>query len=44
MLDADVPMPDVAAHLGLSDIKTTMGYVGSTEEDLAGAAGMLDGA
>jgi hypothetical protein len=27
MLDAGVPMPDVAAHLGHSDIKTTMGYV-----------------
>ena len=43
MLDAGVSMPDVAAHLGHSDIKTTMGYVGSKEEDLARAAEALDG-
>jgi integrase len=42
MLDAGVPMPDVAAHLGHSDIKTTMGYVGSKDDDLTRAAEALD--
>ena len=43
MLDAGVPITDVAAHLGHSDIKTTMAYVASREENLARAAEALDG-
>jgi integrase len=43
MVEAGVPLPDVAAHLGHADIKTTMVYVGSKDEDLAKAAAALDG-
>ena len=37
-----LPITDVAAHLGHSDIKTTMTYVASREENLARAAEALD--
>ncbi len=42
MLDAGVPIVDVAAHLGHADVKTTMGYLASRDEDLKRAAAALD--
>jgi integrase len=42
MIEARIPLPDVAGHLGHADVKTTMGYVGSKDEDLARAAEALD--
>jgi integrase len=42
MIEAGVPISDVAAHLGHSDVKTTMRYIGSKDEDLAKAAEALD--
>jgi integrase/recombinase XerC/integrase/recombinase XerD len=42
MLDLGVPIADVAAQLGHTDVKTTMGYVVSREETRARAAEALD--
>jgi integrase/recombinase XerC/integrase/recombinase XerD len=43
LIEAGVPLPDVAAFLGHSDIKTTMVYVASSDEALGKAAEALDG-
>lgn len=42
MVDAHVPVVDIAAHLGHADVKTTMVYVASKGEDLARAVEALD--
>ncbi len=42
MLENNVPIADVAAHLGHADIKTTMRYVASKKENLAKAVATLD--
>jgi hypothetical protein len=42
MLEARVPITDVAAHLGHSDTKTTMGYLTPKGADLVKAVEALD--
>lgn len=43
MVEAGVPVPDIAAFLGHSNVNTTMVYLRSKDEDLARAAEALDG-
>jgi integrase len=42
MLERGVPIADVAAHLGHSDVKTTMGYLTPKDHDLVRAVESLD--